>query len=439
MRVDLRLAIVSAVVCGWVSVVPVDAQRPSASAAVPTADDVFDADAVQDLWIKINLKDWATLRETYRENTYYPCDIEWRGVRVRNIGIRSRGRASRNPLKPALRLDFNRYSRGQQFLGLDALALDNLWQDPSMIRERLAMRVFQRMGLPAPRETHVRLYIGPAREFAGVYGAVEAIDKQFLTRHFNEDGGYLYQYQWQDEYHFEDRPALDWYATRFGPATHENASTFDLYAPLRKLVGAINGARESALETELSPYMDLRKFVTYIALENFLSEPDGFLGALGMANFYIYRFDASDRWQLIPWDRDLSFASVEDPGPTRNMELNVLTRKIWAVPELRSLYLKTLVEIAASVGPPQGSTQVVDPFTRQCPAPANQPACGWLEEEVFREYAQVHEAAIEDPLTPYPDDLFEQEITFLERFARERSGVVRRFVTELQPQLLRAR
>ena len=55
MRVDLRLAIVSAVLCGWVSVVPVDAQRPSAAAAVPTADDLFDADAVQDLWIKIKI------------------------------------------------------------------------------------------------------------------------------------------------------------------------------------------------------------------------------------------------------------------------------------------------------------------------------------------------------------------------------------------------
>ena len=41
--------------------------------------------------------------------------------------------------KPALRIDFNRYVAGQEFLGLKSLALDNLWQDPSMIRERLAM------------------------------------------------------------------------------------------------------------------------------------------------------------------------------------------------------------------------------------------------------------------------------------------------------------
>ena len=118
------------------------------------ADELFDDSQVHDIWIHINARDWAQLRASYQENTYYPADIEWRGVKVRNAGIRVRGRTSRSPEKPGLRIDFNRYVAGQEFLGLKSLALDNLWQDPSMIRERLAMLVFDRMGLPAPRETH---------------------------------------------------------------------------------------------------------------------------------------------------------------------------------------------------------------------------------------------------------------------------------------------
>ena len=108
---------------------------------------------------------------------------------MRNAGIRVRGRTSRSPEKPALRIDFNRYVAEQEFLGLKSLALDNLWQDPSMIRERLAMLVFRRMGVPAPRESHAGVRRPASREFVGVYGIVEVIDR-FLETQPGEEEGY---------------------------------------------------------------------------------------------------------------------------------------------------------------------------------------------------------------------------------------------------------
>ena len=435
-RVGLSLGIVVTLVCIWLPVVSVTAQRPlAAPTATLGAEDLYDPNQLQDIWIRINARDWAKLREHYMDNTYYPCEIEWNGLTVYNVGIRSRGRASRSEHKPALRIDFNRYHEEQQFLGLKSLLLDNLWQDPSMIRERLAMLVFQRMGLPAPRETHARVYIGSAREFAGVYGVVESIDKPFLRHQFDQDEGFLYQYQWLDAYHFEDRSDLDWYAKRFEPKTHESDSTFNLFAPIRTLVHAVNDARESDLEAALAPYLNLRKFITHLAVDNFLSQPDGFLGAVGMSNFFLYRFARSDSWQVIPWDQDLAFAAVEEPHPPTRFDENVLSKKIWAVPELRDAYLRTLVEIAASVGPPPATPDLMDPSTRQCPPLSGQPPCGWLEEEVFREYAQIREAALTDPLTPYSNETFEQEIEFLKRFARQRGSVVRRLVAEIAPEL----
>ena len=113
----------------------------------------------------------------------------------------------------------------------------------------------------------------------------------------------------------------------------------------------------------------------------------------------------------------------------------MLSRKIWAVPELRGAYLRTLLEIAASAGPPSGTTDV-DASTRQCPAPAGQPPCGWLEEEVFRLYAQIQEAALADPLTPYSNAAFEDSIEYLKGFARQRGAAVRRLVAEIAPGLV---
>jgi spore coat protein CotH len=128
---------------------------------------------------------------------------------VRNAGVRSRGNASRSDVKLGLRVDFNRYVSGQKFLGLKSFVLKNLWQDASMMHERLAMALFARMGHPAPRETFCRLYIN--NEFQGLYAIVESVDSTFLTRNFGEDNGYLYSYQlqsvFQGEYLGEDLAA----------------------------------------------------------------------------------------------------------------------------------------------------------------------------------------------------------------------------------------
>ena len=143
----ILLAVLSVCVCG------------ARAAAAHTADELFDPNTVKEVRLYINRDDLADLREHYKDNTYYPADFVWDGERVSTVGIRSRGLSSRNAQKPGLHVDFNRYVAGQHFLGFKSLALDNLVTDPSMIRERVAMRFFALMGLPAPRESFARLYI----------------------------------------------------------------------------------------------------------------------------------------------------------------------------------------------------------------------------------------------------------------------------------------
>jgi spore coat protein CotH len=418
----------------WIAGALVCASLQIVSGSAPGTDELFSGDELHDIWIHVNARDWEQLRAAYQENTYYPADIEWRGMKVRNAGIRVRGRTSRSAHKPGLRIDFNRYVSGQTFLGLKSLALDNLWQDPSMIRERLAMLVFRRMGLPAPRESHARVYIGSSREFAGVYGVVEVIDKVFLERTFGENDGYLYEYQWQEPYGFEfARPELEWYATRFEPKTHETAAMATLFSPIRELVREITYAPEGGLEQALQPYLNLERYITHIAVENFLSQPDGLLGGVGMNNFYLYRPEGTNRSELIAWDQDLAFEWLETPPPWHNIETNRLATRIWETPDLRKRYLQTLVEIAAAVGPPAGRADVPDAAGRQCPASEGAPPCGWLEEQISYQYAQIREAALADPRTPHSQEAFEQAIEFLKLFARQRGTIVRGHVARLMP------
>src|SRR5688572_24722421 len=98
------------------------------SAAAQSSDDFFNPNALQRIELWLNSSDWEKLKAAFQENTYYPADVTWNGQTVRNVGIRSRGLGSRSGTKPGLRVDFDRYSDKQTFLGLKSFVLDNLTQ-----------------------------------------------------------------------------------------------------------------------------------------------------------------------------------------------------------------------------------------------------------------------------------------------------------------------
>src|SRR5262245_44818683 len=258
------------------STVPPTAPPPTAGS--PSASDLFDPTVIQELHLTVNTRDWVQLKEEFREDTYYLADVRWRDKVVRNVGIRSRGRGTRSGSKPGLRVDFNRYSAGQEFLGLKSIVLDNFLHDPSMIRERIAMLLFEEMGIRAPRETHARLFVN--NEYVGLYAIVESVDKHFLKRQFGEDDGYLYEFNWKDvPYNFEYLGSdLEPYADIFTAQTHETESIATLFRPIREMVWAFSESPSSQFITAASEHMDLEGLMTYIAIENFISDADGILG-----------------------------------------------------------------------------------------------------------------------------------------------------------------
>src|SRR5437870_2440370 len=186
--------------------VPMPRLSAQSTSMPASADALLDGSALNDIWLHINARDWQDLHATYQTNTYYPVDFEWQGVKVRNSGIRVRGNATRNDHKPSFRIDFNRYVDGQNFFGLHAIVINNSWHDPSFLHDDLSMLLFRTIGIPAPRQAHVRLYVGANREYAGVYVISEEVSDTFLTKNFGEDNGYLYEYHHQegDNFGFQD-------------------------------------------------------------------------------------------------------------------------------------------------------------------------------------------------------------------------------------------
>lgn len=378
----------------------------STSAAAQTSDDLFNPEVLQRVEIWLNESDWSKLKAAFQENTYYPADVIWNGQTVRNVGIRSRGLGSRSSTKPGLRVDFDRYSSGQQFLGLKSFVLDNLTQDRTGVKETVAMRFFTRLGIPSPRETHTRLYVNG--RYAGLYGLVESVDKTMMGRVFGSIGdnvqndGYLFEYNyvlgnaWRFGY---DGSALEPYKARFDIKTNESHSDSQIWGPLEELIRLVNSTDAATFEQTIGPKLDLPAFVRYIAAQNFIAENDGFNGYDGMNNFYLYRLENSTSHVFISWDEDNAFLQSDFGITTRNEE-NVLTRKTLALSQYGSQYFRELSDAATS-------------------------AADWLKPEMQRQLEMINAAMLEDTLKPYSNTDFQSDRDALLAFPDARITYVR--------------
>jgi spore coat protein CotH len=368
-------------------------------AAAQTAADLFDSSVLQEVRLSVNTRDLAQLRAHTDLNTHYPADLAWRNLKVRNVSIRSRGQGSRNPIKPGYRVEIDRYTTGQTLVGLSALILDNIWQDDSLIREKLAFELFEKMGLPAPRESFCRLYIN--NEYQGVYNITEEIDGTFTRRVTGESDGTVFEYHWSADgiWHAEDLGSIAAYKPKLEPRTHELDDDNTLYTPIVNLFREVNGPDDNVWRSRVEAYIDLNQFVTHVAIEMYIAENDGLLGFAGMNNFYLYRDQGTTHHRLFVWDKDNAFLFID--SPIRTTDDNVLFRRAMTYPDLRETFLSSLERCAQIAR--------TDDF---------------LALEIDRLVALIYDAARSDPKKQFDNDRWDQAVAFLRDFAARRPQIV---------------
>jgi spore coat protein CotH len=369
----------------------------AAPASAQTAAELFDVNTLQEIRLSVNSRDLRELRANFNLNRFYTADLTWRGVKVRNVGIRSRGLGSRNGTKLGLRVDMARYTTGQTLVGLSTIVLDNLWQDDAMIRERLAFTMFERLGLPAPRESFCRLFIN--NEYQGLYAITEEIDGDFAKRVTGETDGTVFEYHYVRDWRMEDLGGVASYKPLFEPRTHVLDADSTLYNPIQEMVREINGPDDAVWRERVEQYVDLNQFMAHAAVEAFIAENDGLLGYAGMNNFYIYRQQGSKKHRLFAWDKDNAFLFVD--GPIATSDANVLFRRAMGHADLREIYLST-VEQAARLA-------AADDF---------------LAFEIERLTALIFDAARADTKKQFDNDRFDLAIQFMREFAARRPALV---------------
>lgn len=223
-----------------------------------------------------------------------------------NVGLRIKGEGSflRFDQKPALKVKIDKFVDGQRFRGLARLTLNNNFDDPSFVAERLAYDVYRAAGVPAPRCNSAQVYVNG--EFYGVYTNLEPEDKQLLKRWFPTDGGNL----------FEKDGMGDFTTQAAGEFQLETNETANDRTDLNQLISTIQGATTPAtfLET-IGTKLNTSNMLLFFAGEAAVNQWDSYSFTIWWThNFRIYDDPTSKKFHFIPWGHDLSMKPAPFTG-----------------------------------------------------------------------------------------------------------------------------
>jgi len=221
-----------------------------------------------------------------------------------------------------------------------------------------------------------------------VFTMMEDLDKTWLTEHFGENSGDFFSYQWVDDWNFSYRGDAN---GEYFPAPFEAETNTDTFnpEPLKDLDFVANFSDDATLLDQLAPYLDVTKFIDFLAAEEALAETDGFLGDEGMNNFYAYERAGTTKFNLVVWDRDSCLREWDRPID-QGVSNNILASRLLSRPDLNAQFSARVVEAVQ---------RYVNP--------------SWLGARLDTAYGLVREAALADPKKHFTNDDFETGIVGL--------------------------
>lgn len=267
---------------------PADTSDTADSADEPetwpkSCSDVYDPDEVQTFSLDFTPEDWAALQAdcSEGEQAYHDVTLGWNDQSVPAM-VRLKGNWTWNCDKLQFVVSFNENDSAGRFEGLRKLVLDAPWYDRTMLHERMAFPLFERLGLPYSCANSAQVNING--EYYGLYTSTERLDREYLERNFENPDGNLYQ------------------AAAELKTNEDEGDTSDLEA--------LKAARTV---DELAALIDLDEATGEWAAEAMLPALDNYWAGVDI-NYYIYHYPERG-FLFLPYDMDLIFGdSVYSDG-----------------------------------------------------------------------------------------------------------------------------
>jgi hypothetical protein len=264
--------------------------RSEAGAPAPELKSFWALETIPSFHITLDDEALGKLKKEPRE--FVSGAFRYQDQTVASAGIRLKGHRSMRPIgdKPSFKIRFDKYQDGARLLGQRYMVLNNMVEDPTMMREILGYRLYRAMGVPAPEMGYAEVFVND--EPYGLYSLVEPADEVFLARHFDDATGNLYEGEYGCDLYEDDVEGFD-----------RDSGKDKSRADLRALVATVSSQAAALFEAGKSP-LAMDSFLAYLAVSAFLGDFDGYRHS---HNYRIYHEPGRDAWYFLPWGIDRTF------------------------------------------------------------------------------------------------------------------------------------
>lgn len=289
-------------------------------------DGIFAQTNARTLRIDIAASDIESLKTESRR--YVRATVSDGASVYHNVGVRLKGKSTFRPLglKPNFALNFHEFVPAQRYDGLSKFLLHNAVQDGSYLHEFLATSLFRDAHVPAARVTYARVELN-GRDL-GLYVLVEAMNKDFLRRHFNSAEGNLYEGVARD----------------IDKTLEQDNGNDDSQFDRRRLLAAAQTKDLAERLRQLQQCLDVNRFLSFTALEMFLGHSDGYV--MSRNNYRLYFDPASEQMIFIPHGLDGAFINGLGLRPPNN---TILIRALFQDPDTQRQYRQRCAELITNV------------------------------------------------------------------------------------------
>ncbi|MEY3696956.1 MAG: hypothetical protein RJA41_606 [Actinomycetota bacterium] len=241
------------------------------------------------------------------------------GVRTKgSVGSTAGGQVNISNGKIGLKVKFNWSVPGQEFLGLKRLTLNNMMQDPTMVRDVLSYQLFTDMGLVSPRTGFARVYInsGSGFDYTGLYLNLESYDEIMMAR-WRTSMQHMYDAMWSPGWNNSSQSCTgQWYAPEIRVDDYRCNFEVDRGDPTN--VDDI-GLLADALDDQDTLSADAKKIISvsqvgkFFAVEKYISHWDGQSGSPEWTpNNYRLFTNKNGKVELLPWGTDGTWYRFEN-------------------------------------------------------------------------------------------------------------------------------
>ncbi len=269
--------------------------------------EIFDAKKVHEIRIYFFQPNaWDSLiyyKTRDGNNQYMQGTVFFNGKPFYSSGLRLKGQSSfdySHELKKSFKIKFNQYIPGQTLHGISTINLNNNFNDPTMIREKLLFDIMRMEKLPAPRTAHAAVYLND--KYIGLYTLVEEINRRFLENEFGNAQGSLYE--GEPVATFEDfGDNMDKYRRSY-ITKHSNNAMADLI----ELIRAINksGLSDANYAKQLEKHLNVENVLKIWAITNIFYNSDAYNTEF-VHNFFLYKNASANRFEWLPFDGNNAF------------------------------------------------------------------------------------------------------------------------------------